>query len=358
MAMAPGSRWPDHSDPDRSSSWATCSSSSTGAKIVPSKDDKQVGSKLVVVEPDPRRRGARAGRRVPLAQVHPRRVQGWRRGRSRRARPAAVRRRHRGGLRARRPAAHQQRHAAAGRALRDGRPRVRRGPGAIGAFYMLVGRAPRLQKWTRSRPSLAAIVVSGGAAGFALMRHGQLSGWTAPPAPRCADGVSAAGWRLPAPGGYPQQGGGYPPQGGGYPPQGGGYPPQAAVAILPRAAVAILRRAAVAILPRAATAAELGRGRVEARCGAPRAFSGSGSETESRTAPSRRSRRRPRPRRGSPTASSDRRRRARRGSTSRTDRDRRRRPDPPRRRRRDRSTRARCRCACRRCTGRRRSARR
>ncbi len=70
-------------------------------------------------------------------------------------------------------------------------------------------------KWATMHPALAHLVVFGATAAFALSRHGAASGWTAPP-PRPT---------MPTPG-YPQQGGGYPPQGGGYPPQGGGYPPQ------------------------------------------------------------------------------------------------------------------------------------
>jgi hypothetical protein len=78
-------------------------------------------------------------------------------------------------------------------------------------------------KWGQMSSSLAHIVVHGAAAAFALTRHGTMSGWTAPP-PRPAAPAGYPGG--PAGGGYPQQGGGYPPQGGGYPPQGGGYPPQ------------------------------------------------------------------------------------------------------------------------------------
>ena len=75
---------------------------------------------------------------------------------------------------------------------------------------------------TEIAPSLAGLAVFGAAAAFAVVRHGSLSGWTAPP-PRPQ--MPAAPFP-PQGGGYPQQGGGYPPQGGGYPPQGGGYPPQ------------------------------------------------------------------------------------------------------------------------------------
>ena len=77
-------------------------------------------------------------------------------------------------------------------------------------------------KWGQMSSSLAHMVVYGAGAGFALLRHGGMSGWTAPP-PRPQ--MPGAGYP-PQGGGYPPQGGGYPPQGGGYPPQGGGYPPQ------------------------------------------------------------------------------------------------------------------------------------
>ncbi|MBK9031782.1 MAG: hypothetical protein IPL61_10735 [Myxococcales bacterium] len=99
------------------------------------------------------------------------------------------------------------------------------GLAAIGAFYMLVGSLVNGEKWNSISTALSALIVSGGAAGIALMRHGQLSGWTAPVRPAAPMAPPGGGY----PGGYPQQGGGYPPQqGGGYPPHqgGGGYPPQ------------------------------------------------------------------------------------------------------------------------------------
>ena len=84
-------------------------------------------------------------------------------------------------------------------------------------------------KWNQMSSSLAHIVVYGAAAAFALTKHGTASGWTAPP-PRPTMPTPGypqqGGGYPPQGGGYPQQGGGYPPQGGGYPPQGGGYPPQ------------------------------------------------------------------------------------------------------------------------------------
>ncbi len=95
----------------------------------------------------------------------------------------------------------------------------------IASFYMLVDAAVHGFNWPSVSQALAALVVSGGAAGIAMMRHGQLAGWTAAPRPAAPMAPPAGGGY---PGGYPQQGGGYPPQGGGgYPPQGGGgYPPQ------------------------------------------------------------------------------------------------------------------------------------
>jgi len=93
------------------------------------------------------------------------------------------------------------------------------------AFYMLLRSVVFAAKWAAISSSLSALVVAGGTAFLALFRHGQLSGWTVPVRP-AAPVAPAGGY----PGGYPQQGGGYPPQGqgGGYPPQGqgGGYPPQ------------------------------------------------------------------------------------------------------------------------------------
>ena len=109
------------------------------------------------------------------------------------------------------------------------------GVAAIGALYMLVGSVVNGEKWTMISTSLSGLVVTGAAAGFALMRHGQLSGWTAPPPRPAAPSYPQQGGGYPPQGGggypqqgggYPQQGGGYPQQGGGYPQQGGGYPPQ------------------------------------------------------------------------------------------------------------------------------------
>jgi hypothetical protein len=77
--------------------------------------------------------------------------------------------------------------------------------------------------WMYTSSNLASVIVSGALAFLAISRFGSLAGWTAPPPP------AAPPMQYPPQqgGGYPPQGGGYPPPGGGYPPpQGGGYPPQ------------------------------------------------------------------------------------------------------------------------------------
>ncbi len=81
--------------------------------------------------------------------------------------------------------------------------------------------------WVETSAGLAGALPAGAVAVLAFARLGQLSGWTAPP-PRAVPPQypPAGGGYPPQGGGYPPQGGGYPPQGGGYPPQGGGYPPQ------------------------------------------------------------------------------------------------------------------------------------
>jgi hypothetical protein len=98
------------------------------------------------------------------------------------------------------------------------------GIGTVVAFYLLIDSVVFSRGWHTMSGMLSILVVTGGAAFVSLFRHGQLSGWTQ--AARPAAPIAPAGGGYP--GGYPQQGGGYPPQGGGgYPPQGGGgYPPQ------------------------------------------------------------------------------------------------------------------------------------
>jgi hypothetical protein len=80
--------------------------------------------------------------------------------------------------------------------------------------------------WQMTSGSLSSLIVDGGIGFVALGRLGGLSGWSTPVRP--AAPMSPPGYPPQQGGGYPpQQGGGYPPQGGGYPPQqGGGYPPQ------------------------------------------------------------------------------------------------------------------------------------
>ena len=80
--------------------------------------------------------------------------------------------------------------------------------------------------WAYTSSSLASTVVSAAIAFLAVTRLGAASGWTQPPPPVMQAPPQAGPGYPPQGGGYPPQGGGYPPQGGGYPPQGGGYPPQ------------------------------------------------------------------------------------------------------------------------------------
>jgi hypothetical protein len=84
--------------------------------------------------------------------------------------------------------------------------------------------------WAMIAAGLAGVGVYGGLGLLAIARFGSMSGWTV--APRAPMGMPPMAGQPPQQGmpplggGYPPQGGGYPPQGGGYPPQGGGYPPQ------------------------------------------------------------------------------------------------------------------------------------
>ncbi len=95
--------------------------------------------------------------------------------------------------------------------------------------------------WMMTSSSLAGLLVSGAIGFLAVNRLGALSSWSAPVRP--AAPMSPPGYPPQQGGGYPpqqgggyppQQGGGYPPQGGGYPPQGGGYPPQGGGGYPPR----------------------------------------------------------------------------------------------------------------------------
>ena len=101
------------------------------------------------------------------------------------------------------------------------------GLAAVIAFSALIRALFFGEGWRAMSSALATMAVYGAAAGFALLRHGSLSGWTAaPPRPQMPVAPPGQGGGYAQGGGYPPQGGGYPPQGGGYPPQGGGYPPQ------------------------------------------------------------------------------------------------------------------------------------
>ncbi|HET6612234.1 MAG TPA: hypothetical protein VFG83_09605 [Kofleriaceae bacterium] len=135
------------------------------------------------------------------------------------------------------------------------RPRVSRyvlgyvaGVGAVLALWGLKGFIDVIgpATWQQSAPDLAGLLVYGSLAGFAVLRLGALSGWTAPVRAAAPMGMPGAYPTQPQqaayppqqqqpaypPAGYPQQQpGAYPsapPQQGGYPPQGGGggYPPQ------------------------------------------------------------------------------------------------------------------------------------
>jgi hypothetical protein len=79
--------------------------------------------------------------------------------------------------------------------------------------------------WAEISGGLASTLVNGALGFLAIIMLGSKSGWTGP-APRMPGPPQQGGGYPPQGGGYPPQGGGYPPQGGGYPPQGGGYPPQ------------------------------------------------------------------------------------------------------------------------------------
>ena len=79
--------------------------------------------------------------------------------------------------------------------------------------------------WAATSGSLASTIVSAAIGFVAINRFGAASGWSMPAPPPPMQYPPQQG--PPPGGGYPPQGGGYPPQGGGYPPQGGGgYPPQ------------------------------------------------------------------------------------------------------------------------------------
>lgn len=99
---------------------------------------------------------------------------------------------------------------------------------AIVAVYGTLSGILFSASWAETSNSFAGTVVYGAVGFLALVRFGARSGWvTPPPAPRPMP-MAPPGYPPPGGGYPPPQGGGYPPQGGGgYPPQGGGgYPPQ------------------------------------------------------------------------------------------------------------------------------------
>ncbi len=73
--------------------------------------------------------------------------------------------------------------------------------------------------WESNSGNFAAGVISAAVSLLCVMRLGSISGWVAPAPPPPPPAQQSSG--MPPGGGYPPQGGGYPPQGGGYPPQGG-----------------------------------------------------------------------------------------------------------------------------------------
>jgi len=80
--------------------------------------------------------------------------------------------------------------------------------------------------WNAISGALASVLVSGAIGFLAIIMLGAKSGWTGPIPPQRMQPPGGGQQGYPPQAGYPPQGGGYPPQGGGYPPQGGGYPPQ------------------------------------------------------------------------------------------------------------------------------------
>jgi hypothetical protein len=110
----------------------------------------------------------------------------------------------------------------------------------IGSLNQVIFGLFNSRPWAANSGSVASFLVGGLVGMLAVFRLGSLSSWTAPARPQAPympqggqggggypqqQGYGQQGYGQQ--GGYPPQGGGYPPQGGGYPPQGGGYPPQA-----------------------------------------------------------------------------------------------------------------------------------
>ncbi len=98
---------------------------------------------------------------------------------------------------------------------------------ALFEFTQVIGGVFVSASWADISGGLAGGVIHGAIGFMAILMLGARSGWSGPAPPRLPMPGQAPpqGGGYP-PQGYPPQGGGYPPQGGGYPPQGGGYPPQ------------------------------------------------------------------------------------------------------------------------------------
>jgi len=80
--------------------------------------------------------------------------------------------------------------------------------------------------WGAISGGLSSTIVNGAIGFLAIIMLGSKSGSAGPAPPQRMMQQMPGQQPPPQGGGYPPQGGGYPPQGGGYPPQGGGYPPQ------------------------------------------------------------------------------------------------------------------------------------
>lgn len=85
---------------------------------------------------------------------------------------------------------------------------------ALGALNEVLTGLFASAPWAMTSSAVASLLVSGAIGFLSLLLLGARSGWTGPAVPQMP---------MQQP---PQQGGGYPPQGGGYPPQGGGGYPQ------------------------------------------------------------------------------------------------------------------------------------
>lgn len=86
---------------------------------------------------------------------------------------------------------------------------------ALGALNQVLTGLFASAPWAMTSSAVASLLVSGGIGFLSLLILGARSGWAGPAVPQ-----------MPMQQPPQQGGGGYPPQGGGYPPQGGGYPQQ------------------------------------------------------------------------------------------------------------------------------------